>query len=860
MRKEQQRAGNGRRSLCGMVLFLMLAPVANATPSPVMPESQPPINLPNLMAARLKAPMSFEANQGQTDQSVNFIARGSGYTVFLMPTEAVMVLQQREPQQSLDNHDPLAPTEPAPIKQSVVRMKLGEANPIPSIEGREKLPGIVNYFIGNDPAKWRTKIPTYAKVNYQEVYPGIDVAYYGNQGRLEYDFIVASGADPNQIKLSFEGASDIRITRSGDLLLSTAVGEIMVQKPVVYQRDDDGHKTLIAGDYLITSDEVGIRLAAYDRGRTLIIDPTIIYGTYLGGSGFDHAFAIAVDSSGNAYVTCGTQSLNFPVTAGSFQATLGPHEDAFVAKLDSSGSALVYATYLGGSGGDQAFSIAVDASGNAYVTGRGSAAYPTTPGAYQTTFAGGDTDAFVTKLNPTGSGLAYSTFIGGPGVDVGAGIQVDGVGDAYITGNAGAAGFPTTGGAFQTVFGGGPNGDAFVAKINAAGSALLYSTFLGGNSEDSGSAIALDALNNAYVTGFTSSGNYPTTPGALQTIPQGGHDAFVSKVNSSGSALLYSTYIGGNSLDRGSAIAVDSSNNAFVAGYTSSANFPVTGGVVQPLLAGAPDVFIIKLNASGTGLMYSTYLGGSGVEGGTGLLGAAADAGGNAYVVGRTNSMNFPTSNAFQAALGGSVDAFVTKLNPTATAFIYSSYLGGNGDDDARSVTLGASGSVYITGSTFSTNFPTTTGSLRTTTAGGGDGYVVRISDRPIANAGPDQSVPEGTLVTLDGTGSTGGSLTHQWTQVSGPSVALSAASSAHPTFAAPHVPAAGATLTFQLIVCEGTSSNCSDPDTVNVHIINVNQPPVSQAGPDQTVQEGSPVLLDGTASYDPDIKAISYH
>jgi len=286
------------RSITCLTLLLGSVTVHSLAAVPISPSmsTAPALSAkPRLTATLLKAPMSFEANQGQTDPSVNFIARGSGSTLFLTPTESVMVLQQREATEPSDNYDSMA-VEPAPIKQSVVRMKLEGANPKPSVEGQDPQPGIVNYFIGNDPTKWRTKIPTYAKVNYQEVYPGIDVAHYGNQGRLEYDFIVAPGADPSQIKLAFEGASEIKIAEGGDLLLATALGEVRLQKPDVYQLNADGHKTLVAGNYISSraANHVGIQLAKYDRNKPLVIDPVLSFSSFLGGAGGDEATDIGI--------------------------------------------------------------------------------------------------------------------------------------------------------------------------------------------------------------------------------------------------------------------------------------------------------------------------------------------------------------------------------------------------------------------------------------------------------------------------------------------------------------------------------------------------------------------------------------
>ena len=378
----QRNSRSGWRVVGYLIVSFVLSNQLAAAAVPPGPPS--PATSQRVTATLMGVPLQFEANHGQVDAQVKFLARGKGYTLFLTPTESVMVLQQRESPAEKDPlamSDPTALPEPALVKQAVVRMKLEGANPSPAIDGMEQLPGIVNYFIGNDPAKWRAKIPTYAKVHYKEAYPGIDLAYYGNQGKIEYDFIVAPGADPNQIKLAFDGASDIKVADSGDLLLSTELGEVRMQKPIVYQLETNGHKTLVAGHYVVdahaasrhasrtTNYSVGFQLASYDHTKPVVIDPVLFYSTYLGGSSFDQGVGIAVDAAGQAYVTGLTQSVTFP-TASPFQATYGGGDDAFVTKLNAAGTTLLYSTYLGGSSKDWGLGIAVDTAGQAYVTGQ----------------------------------------------------------------------------------------------------------------------------------------------------------------------------------------------------------------------------------------------------------------------------------------------------------------------------------------------------------------------------------------------------------------------------------------------------------------------------------------------------------
>jgi len=672
-----------------------------------------------------KLPLHFESNRGQTHKDVRFLSRGPGYSLYLTASEAVLVLGKPDRDTKRDPHSTQASPDAKAQGESVaLRMSLVGAARKPLMSGLEEQPGKTNYFIGKDPAKWRTDVPTYAKVHYRGVYPGIDLVYYGNQRQLEYDFVVAPGADPKKIVLGFKGTDELEIDAQGDLVLHTPGGNIRQHKPVIYQ-EIDGVRREIDGRYVIKSGKrVGFRLAAYDTTRPLVIDPVVIaYSSYLGGGWSDGASGIAMDADGNAYVTGGTTSPDFPTTAGAFRSAFPGGFDpyVFVTKLNPSGTALVYSTYLGsGSGYNFGRGIAVDAAGNAYVTGETrSSDFPTTPGAFQSAKAGPRENAFVTKLDPTGSALVYSTYLGGSTYDTGTGIAVDADGNAYVTGNAGSANFPTTLGAFQPILGG--SLDAFVTKLNPAGSALVYSTYLGGSGQENNGGIAVDAIGNAYVTGATQSANFPTTAGAFQTT-FGGGGPFVTKLDPTGSALVYSTYLGNSA--GASAIAVDANGNAYVTGGTYSTNFPTTAGAFQTTYAGGytgystGDAFVTKLDPTGSALVYSTYLGGSdGADSGNGI---AVDADGNAHVTGTTNSTNFPTTpDAFQLTYAGGYDvytfrdAFVTKLDPTGSTLVYSTYLGGNSVDSTRGIAVDAGSNIYVTGSTNSGNFPTTPGAFQ---------------------------------------------------------------------------------------------------------------------------------------------------
>jgi hypothetical protein len=701
-----------------------------------------------------KLPLHFEANRGQTHKDVRFLSRGPGYSLYLTAGEAVLVLAKPNPDSKRDARGTQArPDAPARIRSVALRMGLEGAEPKPLASGLEELPGTANYFIGKDPAKWRTNVPTYAKVQYQNVYPGIDLVYYGNQRQLEYDFVLAPGADPKKIVLGFRGADKLEIDAQGELVLHAAGGDIHQHKPVIFQ-NIDGVRRDIAGGYIRKgASRVGFEIASYDTSRPLIIDPVLSYSTYLGGSGSggDTGNGIAVDADGNAYVTGYTTSLDFPTTLNAFQSVSAPAgPNAFVTKLNPTGTGLVYSTYLGGSDSDAARSIAVDASGSAYVTGSTrSNDFPTTAGAFQPTFTApaGVANAFVTKLDPSGSTLVYSTYLGGSGVygDFGSGIAVDSAGEAYVIGTTSSNDFPTAA-AFQPTLAGGSRfgaQNAFVTKLNSTGSALVYSTYLGGSSSrapDSGYGIAVDVDGNAYVTGYTTSNNFPTTPGAFQPAISGPYfsggipqDAFVTKFDPAGS-VVYSTYLGGSYDDSGVGIAVDAAGNAYVTGGTASSDFPTTAGVFQPASSGG--AFVTKLDPTGSALVYSTYLGG---YSGAGSRGIAVDGNGNAYVAGQTILScgryscvsDFPTTpGAFQPTYGGGgSDGFVTKFNPTGSALVYSSYLGGSGADYVSGVALDTSGNAYVTGSTTSANFPTTVGAFQPIPRGPGNAFVTKIVD-----------------------------------------------------------------------------------------------------------------------------------
>ena len=681
-----------------------------------------------------KLPLGFEPNEGQADPQVQFLARGSGYTLFVTAQEAVLSLKKpnalSRPLPGKGFHSKILPIPiPDTTAPTVLRLSLEGAQTNPAFETLEQLPGISNYFIGKDPAHWHTRIPQYSKVAARGLYPGVDMVYYGNQGKLEYDFVVQPGADPGAIHMKVDGAQDVQVNGQGDMELTTARGKVVLRAPSVYQQVE-GQKNTLEGSYrLEEGNRVGFEVKYYDRSKPLVIDPVLDYSTYLGGSGDDFVQGIAVDAGGDAYLTGETYSPNFPTTPGAAQTVLDGSEDVFVTKLNASGTALVYSTYLGGSNGDEGNGIAVDGNGYAYVTGyTESTDFPTTSGAYLATYGGGTSTAFILRLNPSGTVLAYSTYLGGSGWDEGWAIALDSGADAYITGMTQSTNFPTTTGAYQPALAGSQN--AFVAKLNtglSGNASLVYSTYLGGNGGDFGYGIAVDSYGNAYVTGMTDSTHFPTTTGAYQTALAGiglyPQNAFVAKLNPAGMGtadLVYSTYLGGNTYDMGSGIALDSAGNAYVTGMTQSTNFPTTAGAYQttPGGGGDPDAFVTKLNPAGAALAYSTYLGGNNYDEGRAI---AVDPGGNAYVTGLTDSTNFPTTTgAYQTTLAGGGNAFITQLNPAGTALAYSTFLGGSDFDQGYGIALDTSGNIYVTGVTNSNNFPTTAGVYQSALGGSG--------------------------------------------------------------------------------------------------------------------------------------------
>jgi uncharacterized protein (TIGR03437 family) len=722
-----------------------------------------------------KLPLRFEESPepGTKDRS-KYIAHGPGFVLRLAPDRSLL-----------------------DWNTSRVRTRLLNANLYARMEAEDRLPGFANYFVG--PKKlWQTDVTGFARVRQHDVYPGIDLVFHGEQGRLEYDFVIAPHADPLAIRLELSGHDALRIDSNGDLVVSTGAGDIRWKKPEVFQ---NAGAIQVSGRFVIARNRtVRFELGSYDHDRTLVIDPVLSYSTYLGGSGDDAARGIGRDAAGNVYIAGHTASMNLPTVSafqpnfGGLTATIALPGDGFVAKFSPAGT-LLYLTYIGGSRDDIVNGIAVDSLGDAYITGSTTSLNFPVVNAFQPQFGGASTgvpfstgDAFVAKLNPTGNKLLYSTYLGGSQDDAGFAIAIDSTGSAYVAGSTTSGNFPVMGAnngfPFESGYHGsggqaiqqcltctGPfwdPGDAFVTKLDPTGSVLVFSTYLGGGNDDVAWALALDSSNDVYVAGCTLSPTFPVTKGAAQIHFLGNTtlnptylgDGFVTEFNPTGSALIYSTFVGGTGDDCVTAITVDSTGAVYMTGSTQSTDLPVTPGALQSTLAGfasdaippsvkqdVGDAFVGKLSPGGASFVYLTYLGGSRNDGGTAI---AVDSSGTAYVAGFSDSTDFPLAGTpLQTKFGGDSgkfyglniqgDGFLALVNPTGTALLFSTFLGGNGDDGVGGVLLDGTGGVYLSGGTSSTNFPVTSNAIQKDNAtapapfGMGDAFYAVLTGFPPA-------------------------------------------------------------------------------------------------------------------------------
>jgi uncharacterized protein (TIGR03437 family) len=702
----------------------------------MIPDSNPSVSHASMWIMRLPCifvlaaanalaalPVSFEPNRGQAPDGVLFLAHSRAGALLLESRGAVL----RTAGGSEVGIFPEAPS------------------CAPQVQAEEPTGARGNYLLGSDPGRWIRRVPQFGRVRYRGLYPGIDLVFHGASAALEYDLEIAPGADPQRVRLRYQGARRLSLDPEGNLIILTATGSLEQKRPVVYQELAGGRRA-VAGRFVLRGPVVAFRVGPYDRTRPLVIDPVLVYGTYLGGLSRDLGNAVAVDAGGNAYLTGSTVSADFPVTANALQVKHGGTPDtgfsgigagsifdAFVAKFSPDGSKLLYATFLGGAGSDQGLAIAVDRSGNAVVAGSTTSQnFPLAAGAIQKAPPPYGTAGFVAKLNADGSDLLYSTYLGGAGGDTAVqALAMDAAGAVYLAGVTNAAPFPVTPGAFQATPAGAT--DCFVAKVNPQGTALVYATLLGGAADDSASGIAVTATGSVYVTGQTVSTDFPVTSGAAQAKNAGSADAFIAALNPAGTALLYATYLGGSSYDAANAIALDSDGSVLIAGLTFSQDFPATLGAFQTALAGgssAPsDAFVARFNPSGA-VQFATLLGGAGSDSAKALA-VAAD--GSATVAGQTASLDFPlTPDAYESELVGAGcvvnyaiipvtgnfpscwKLFLTTVHVSGRRLVYSTYLGGSDNDTPGGLAFAADGKLFITGSTGSADFPVTTGAYQT--------------------------------------------------------------------------------------------------------------------------------------------------
>lgn len=704
-----------RAIICLVVLLTLVLLVFKIQPEPQATSSSSrsfqktsPISEGKLKQLLADQPLAFELNTGQAERHVKFLARAPRAQLMLRAGEAALLTASSE-----------------------FKLRFVGANPGARVEGEQQLLERRNYLFGNDCAKWQTNVPTFRRVTYEDLYPGIDLTYYGNHHEIEYDFVVAPGGNPRAIRLAFDRDVVRKIATNGDLVLRKGRQEVVERKPQVYQ-EIDGARRPVTGHYvLLRNHEVGIEIGDYDLTRSLIIDPTLVFSTYLGGGGDDVGSSIALDTNGHVYVTGNTGSANFPTQGPAFPNNKGL-SDIFVTKFDGASGNILYSTYVGGSGIDRADGIATDGNGNAYVVGRvdsTSTDFPSTPGSFGPAYRGGDFDGVVFKLNPQGNALVYSGFLGGEENDSVEGVVVDAAGVAYVTGGTKSNSFPTSVGTYQGSRAG--DTDAFLTKINASGSGLLYSTFIGGAGTDRGSGVVIDGNGIAYVAGYGASPDFPTED-PFQAGFGGSFDAFIAKfdTNASGiSSLVFCSNLGGTGDDKAFSMAIDSgAANVYVVGQTSSNNFPVLNPA-QPASGGSFDAFIAKISSAGA-KVYATYYGGSGDDRGTGI---AVNATG-VYVTGFTASTNLPVVAPLQLNNGGGFDAFVAKLNPAGNAFLYSTYLGGAANENFLAAVTATNpitvdtANAYVTGYTASANFPTAV-PLQPAKGAGQDAFVAKIAD-----------------------------------------------------------------------------------------------------------------------------------
>ena len=717
-------------SLCAITALAVAGPsssVARGTPGRV------PAPRPSAEGSRLLGglPVAFVPNVGQWEHAARYVARVGAMTVFLE-----------------ENGWTVALAEPAKehARGVAVRMTFAGAR-APTLVAEDTLPGRHNYFLG-DPAQWRSDVPLYRSVRYRDVQPGVDVRAREHAGHFEYDLLLQPGADLAPVEIAVEGIERMRVDTDGALVFETHIGPVRMPVPLSWEVGPAGEQQPIACRYALRgTNRFGFEAPGRQPGWALVVDPGLVWSTFVGGTGYEYAYALALDDQGVVTIAGSTGSADFPTTPGAFDLTfngggLPLPADVFVTRLAPDGASLVWSTFLGGTGNETAYALAVDAQGAATITGStDSADFPTTLGAFDTSFNGGafTTDAFVARLSSTGASLVWSTFLGGAANDVAFALALDTAGAVTLAGQTSSVGFPTTAGAFDQSYNGGTlyNGDAFVARLTPTGASLWYSTFLGGTGDDAAYALAVDAQGAATVAGGTAAADFPTTAGAFDRTFNGGNspgDAFVTKLAPTGASLVYSTFLGGSNEDYAFALALDAQGAATVAGSTGSIDFPITFGAFDASLSGTSDGFVARLAPTGASLGASTFLGGLGNERVNAL---ALDPRGAATVAGSTSSADFPTTpGAFDTTYNGPTtqggDAFVARLSPTLASLTYSTFLGGAFYENVNAMALDARGEAVVAGNTSSADFPTTVGAFDTTHNGGTyDAFVTRLDMLP---------------------------------------------------------------------------------------------------------------------------------
>ncbi len=640
-----------------------------------------------------KLPISFEPNRGQADPEAQFVARGAGYYLTLGRSGSRILLRNN-------------------CASADVHMGLTGANRRADVIGDRALPGHSSYFHGNDSSKWITNLPNYGQVTARGVYPGIDMVYYGNQAQLEYDFVVAPQADPTRIRIHFDGVKSLTAAPSGDLILNTAAGDLLEHKPVVYQNIAGTRRMIEAGFHITGAHDITFKLGKYDRSQPLVIDPVLVYSSFLGGRDLDAVNSVAADSSGNMYLT------------GTTFSTPKGDADVMIRKISADGSAFLYIADLGGADNDYGNGIAVDVNGFAAVAGRTASLDFPVVSAFQSKNYGVN-NAYILRLDPAGTTLIFSTYLGGNDDDRAYAVALDRQGSVYLTGVSFSNDFPTNDGAFQRNNLGGA--DAFVAKFASDGSAI-YSTLIGGKSDDRANAIAVDASGNASIVGETFSDSFPQANAPFQHSRHGGLEAFVTEVNADGSQLVFSTFMGGAGDDSASGVAIDLSGNIYVAGSTTGDNgFDIPNRSFNTSYnGGSSDIFVSKFSANGQSLLWTTFLGSHGGDYGDAV---SVDANGNVYVAGNTDSNQYPvTRDAFQGNRGGGVDGVLSVLDTNGQNLLYSTFYGGSGDDDAVSVAVNQFFEVFLAGQTASGDFPVVGALQRLAGGGPSDGFFAKFS------------------------------------------------------------------------------------------------------------------------------------